>query len=155
MATLEFKPKSPWENKFRQPDEDELRSQYLKPVQAVLAGARAAMLTFEDAREDLEWLGIPWRWSYVYRTGSGTKAAMAYVVPQPERPRIAIPVSAMVLSKVPARKLSKFIREGVLHAPMVGEVRWAQWELTATGQIEEVLALLALHRQAQQPAAVG
>lgn len=147
MASVEFKHKSAWENKFRSPTLADLKAGYLKPVQQLFEEAREALVAFDDYKEDLTWLGVPWRWSLVYRQAGETLAA-AYLIPQPLKPRIAIPVGMEFVLSAPTRKLSKYIREGLVHCPEVGAVRWASWELLAKSQLEEVIEFMALRRQA-------
>ncbi len=147
MPTVEFKPKSFWENKFRAPTLAELKSQYPKPIQQLLDEAREALVNFGDYKEDLAWLGVPWRWSLVYKQ-AGEPLAAAYLVPQPIKPRVAIPVEMEFVLAAPTRKLSKFIREGLVHCPEVGGIRWASWELLARSQMDEIIDFMTLRRQA-------
>jgi hypothetical protein len=147
MPSIEFKHKSVWENKFRSPTLAELKAAYPKPVQQLVDEAREALVTFGDYKEDLAWLGIPWRWSLVYRQ-PGEPLAAAYLVPQPVKPRLAVPVEMEFVLTAPTRKLSKFIREGLVHCPEVGGIRWASWELLAKNQIDEIIDFMTLRRQA-------
>lgn len=147
MASIEFKHKSPWENKFRNPTLAELKAVYLKPVQQLFEESREALMAFAEFKEELAWLGVPWRWSLVYRL-PGESLSSAYLVPQPLKPRIAVPVEMDFVLSAPTRKLSKFIREGLVHCPEVGGYKWATWELLAKSQLEEVIEFMALRRTA-------
>lgn len=147
MPSSEFKCKSSWENKFRNPTLAELKAVYLKPVQQLFEESREAITRFGEFREELAWLGVPWRWSLVYRQ-SGEPLPAAYLVPQPLKPRIAIPVDVDFVLSAPTRKLSKFIREGLVHCPEVGGIKWASWELLAKNQLDEVIEFMALRRAA-------
>ena len=42
------------------------------------------------------------------------------------------------------KKLSKFVRDGLAHAPAVDGVRWAQWEIQGKAQADDILSLAEL-----------
>jgi hypothetical protein len=150
MTTVEFKSKSVWENKFRTPTIVQLRELYPKPVQQLWDESREAIMALGDVREELCWLGVPWRWSLVYRFGPDN-AVLAYLVPQPIKPRLAAPMPPEAYMKMSARKLSKYIREGLLHAPAVGAIRWSSWELTAKTQLDEVMVMVRSRKDTATP----
>jgi hypothetical protein len=80
----------------------------------------------------------------------------AYLVPQPGRPVLALPITEEVAASMSDRKFSRAVRDSVALAPLINGVRWTQWELTSRTQGEELLALARLSHQlcsgAAQPA---
>ena len=137
-----------WEDRFRVPTPEELLHGPTKQADALIAECRERLLALEGVTEELSWHGVPWRWTFAYRLEDADPTrAFAYLVPQPGRARIAIPLTQPQLAALPLRKLSKFIRDGLLHATEVGGVRWAQWEPTARTQCEEILKIVEIKLQ--------
>lgn len=151
MSSIEYKLKTAWENKFSTPTIEQLRAAYPKPMQELWDECREELAKLGDVREDLNWLGVPWRWSLVYRFGSDN-AVLAYLVPQPGKPRLAAPLPPEAYMKMSARKLSKYIREGLVHAPSVGAIRWSSWEISARTQLDEVMVMVRSRKDAATPA---
>ena len=133
-----------WEDKYRVPTAADLLAALAGPHGELLRTAREALGQF--ATERIAWLGIPWRWSLVYSTPKGVRP-LTYLVPQPGRPLMVLPLGGEVALDVLERKLSRPVRDAILHAPVVGEVRWTQWELTSKAQVEELLRLARAVRE--------
>ena len=91
--------------------------------------------------ETIEWRGVPWRWSFVYRIEGDWERPWAYLVPQPGKPILAIPLSATMAGSATVRKLSRGLRDAILFSTQVAGVSWPQWELTSRPQLEEILGL--------------
>jgi hypothetical protein len=129
-----------WEDRYRTPTVQGLLLALDKPQLDLVQWVRAALCGMDGVEEALSWQGIPWRWTLSYAAASGERP-WAYLVPQPTRPLLALPLDPEVVAEVAERKYSKLIKDGVLLAPVVGGVRWTHWELTSKMQAEEVLAL--------------
>lgn len=143
-----------WEDKFRTPTPEELLLGPSKQPESLIAECRERLMALEGVTEELSWHGVPWRWTFAYRMEDAEDTRpLAYVVPQPGKGRVSIPLTHTQIAALPLRKLSKFIRDGLLHAPDVGGVRWVQWEPTAKSQIDEIMKIaevkLGLCRVAQ------
>lgn len=137
-----------WSDRFRTPTADDLLREYTKPVAAAVAVAREHLCTLAGIKEEIRWLGIPWRWTFVYRTEhESVGRATAYLIPEPAKPTIAVPMSAESLENLPARKFSRAVRDVLLHAPEVAGVRWPLWELQSKSQLEEIVRLVELKGQ--------
>lgn len=137
--------RSAWENRFRCPGHDELVEHYPKLVAALFTHARQRLIALDGPGEVLAWHGVPWRWSYAYRlSGEDSSApAFAYLVPMTPQPVISLPIRTSQAGELPLKKLSKFVRDGVLFASDVGGLLWAQWELTSKTQADEIVDLAA------------
>jgi hypothetical protein len=127
-----------WEDKYRTPSVSELVVGLDAQHAQLFRAAREAL--GQMAPERLSWLGIPWRWSLVYGVPRSPRP-LAYLVPQPSRPLVIVPLGSEIEADVLDRKLSKPARDAIMHAPVVGEVRWTQWDLSSKAQLEEVLGL--------------
>jgi len=142
-----------WEDKFRTPTPEDLVQGLNKHGETPVVDVRDRLLAIEGVSEELSWHGVPWRWTFAYRTEDDDSArALAYLVPQPGKARLAIPMTQPQIAALPLRKLSKFIRDGLLHAPEVGGVRWVQWEPTARSQCDEIMKIVEIKLQISRQA---
>lgn len=140
MASIN-KPRAAWEDRFRRPTVDELLSGLNKQLLG-LADAWRERMAEAGLREELSWQGIPFRWTLVYRSEARPDRAVAYLVPQPVKAYLSIPIASDAVSRLPMRRLSKAVRDSLGAASLVNGQYWAQWELTSKAQLEE-LALIA------------
>lgn len=91
--------------------------------------------------ESLSWRGV-WHWTLAYRGQGRAEPACAYLIPDPERPRLCIMITEERLADLPLRKVSKAVRESVIHAPPVNGVRWPVWAIHSKAQVDELLPLI-------------
>jgi hypothetical protein len=132
--------RSAWEDRFRTPTPEALVDQMGKQAGALFEHARARA-TELIGPETLGWRGVPWRWSFEYADGTGNAGTRAFLVPSPERPRLALALRVEALAQHSPRKLPRHARDGLANAVEVGGVRWAEWELMSRTQVDELLAL--------------
>lgn len=130
-----------WEDQFRIPTLDELRNHYPKQLGNLISLARERFLAFEGIEEEIVWQGLPWRWTLTYRCPEDPTRAWAYLVPDPEKPKISMPLTQEMVGALPMRRLKKYVRDGVVFARRVENVYWATWEVTNRVQLDEVLDL--------------
>src|SRR5690606_22832376 len=109
---------------------------------ALVQLARDRFARVEGLREQVAWVGVPWRWTFRFVESDGDTRPRAFVVPQPGRPAVAMPLTLEQVERLQSRRISRFVRDGVAAAPVVGGVRWAEWEIANPGQVDEVAALL-------------
>jgi hypothetical protein len=140
-----------WMDRFRAPSVSELFAPFNKQVCAILEHARARMLAVDGVKEEVSWQGV-WRWTLVYRIPGEGERGWAYLVPDPAKPRLALPVMDELIAELPMKKLSRVIRDGLAHAPTVDGVRWAQWEVQSRTQADEILSLAQLKLNAAKVA---
>lgn len=148
MPSLNLRSRDAWTDRFRAPSVEELKQPLGKQLGQLLEATRQRLVDFAGVREELSWQGIPWRWTLVYRWDAEPDRPWAYVIPEPGKPRLALPLSAELIARLPARKLSKPVRDGIVHATEVASVRWAQWELTSKAQLEEILSIAGAKHEA-------
>jgi hypothetical protein len=151
---MQFPVRSAWEDKYRKPSTPGLIGEVARPLQTVLEFARERLARLDGVHESLEWQGFPWRWSLVFRRARGApgERALAYLVPQPARPLLVVPVPAEALERMERKKIARPVRDLVHLSPAVGPVRWCQFELSSKTFAEEVLELVRmLHAPAADP----
>lgn len=141
MTKTSFKPKSAWSDRFRKPTILDLEENLPAPDRALFIRARAGFGKMTGVCESVEWAGIPMRWSFVYRI-DGQERALAYLVPDPAKVTLVLPLTASRVKTILARPASKAIHKGIIHAPVVDGVRWAQWDLTSLAQVKELSRLV-------------
>jgi hypothetical protein len=131
-----------WEDRFRTPSLSDLRGHYNKQQSALLDAARDRLLEFPGISEELTWQGLPWRWTLTYRCAAEPARVWAYLVPDPERPVLSMPLTSSTISALPMHRLKKHVKDGVTQSRLVNGVFWATWELTSKPQLAEVLELV-------------
>jgi hypothetical protein len=140
MALSIPKPKPVWEDRFATPTRDALRDDLSKQSLALVDHLRASILSVSGVKETVAWCGVTWKWSLVFKDSSGR--IVAYIVPQPAHTKLVLPLSTHILSRLPSREVSKWLRDGVTTATIVGDIRWAHWEFASKANVEELLWLL-------------
>ncbi len=143
-----------WQDRFRQPRVEELRNGYIEAPEAeedaldprealkLLDTARERLLAAPaDVVETVEWQGLPWRWAIVYAIEGDPTRALAYLVPDPAGPRLAVPLTSEMIDAMPLRRMKKHIRDGLTSGRRVGGTIWASFDINAKLQLDEVLDL--------------
>jgi hypothetical protein len=136
---------SPWEDRFRTPTPADLRAAITRSAHAAVELAAETLTSREAVRESVQWRGV-WNWTLVYSHNGDPEPAWAYIIPDPGRPRLCIPVAEETVSDLPVKRLARTVRDGVSHAPAVNGVRWPVWDILTKAQVEEVLSLLEFKR---------
>ena len=138
--------KCAWSDKFRMPGADELRAGLPKHLQQVLDDARERLTGLDEVSESLVWQGVPWRWTFIYPCAAGEPGrAMVYLVPDPQRLQICVPLAQEQIEQLPVKKLKKSIRDGVVFARNVAGVWWPTWDVASKTALDEVFELV--HRK--------
>lgn len=135
------KPRAAWEDRFRRPTVDELLEGLNKQLSSLAEACRERFGEISGVREELSWQGIPFRWTLVYRSESRPERPAAYLVLQPVRAYLAIPIGAEAVGRLPLRKLSKPVRESLGAASLVNGLYWAQWDLQSKTQLDELMLI--------------
>ncbi len=147
MASATFKPPSAWNDRFRTPTLEDLLEPFNRQLCGLIEAAREQLVELPDIRESLSWQGIPWRWTLVYRWLGEPERAWAYLVLDPARLRLALPMTTELIAKLPAKKLARTTRDGIVQATEVAGVHWAQWELVNKPQLEELVSIARIKHE--------
>lgn len=144
-----IQPKLAWANKFQRPTAAQLMAQFgTKQLGQLVEAARGELVGFGGVEEALSWQGVPWRWTFVYSMSrvAGLSPALqhplAYLIADPQKPQVAVPLSGSMIETIPMRRLKRFVRDGILHGRLVGEVHWPCWDFSARSQLDEILDLV-------------
>ncbi len=132
----------PWADRFRRPNTNQLSDHYDKVIGKLFTTARERLLATAGVKEEMEWQGVPWRWTLVYRSPGDPTKALAYLAATIGKPQIAVPLTADMADGLPHDRLKKFVRDGVENGRRVGTVIWASWEIGSLSDLEAVLDLV-------------
>src|SRR6185436_5942499 len=105
-------------------------------------GLRERLLAFEGVSERLEWQGVPWRWTLVYSCQLDPTRAFAYIIPDPAKPQVAIPLTVNMVQALPLKRMRKAVRDGVVFSRLIAGVYWPGWALEAVGQLDDVIEIM-------------
>lgn len=131
-----------WADRFAAPDAGHLLAA-LSPEAAPLAQSlREALLASGEFCETVRWSGLPWRWALTYAADQGGVAA--YLVPNPDGPSAVFRLTHEQFSDLPAKKLSRYIREGLAQSRLVAGVAWPEWPFQTQVQIKDLADLFAM-----------
>ena len=148
MSRKAAKPRIAWEDRFAAPDAGELLAPFAKTQGVLLQSVRDGLAGLGDVIETIVWHGVPWRWTFAFAWESEPERPWAYLVPQPGRPLLAMPLTGEVIAGLPMRKLSKSVRDGLTLASLVGGVYWPQWPLVGRAQVEELIGIARRRQEA-------
>ncbi|MCL4220681.1 MAG: hypothetical protein KJZ65_04860 [Phycisphaerales bacterium] len=132
---------SVWDDQFSRPDRSSLLAGLNKQDQMLVDRCLERLDAAPKVRSSVRWHGIPWRWTIRYETDR--KEPVAFLIPEPRRPRLAIPLTAADLDRIGLKKLSKPTREGIALASAINGVVWTEWVLSSKSQADELLGLIA------------
>lgn len=130
-----------WGDRFRAPDAESLVESLPRHQVPAFEHARERLRSVGGVRETLGWHGV-WNWSFAFRHNGDSDPAVAYLVPDPSRPRLCVTFPDDRIGELPVKKLSKAVRDTLAHAPTVDGVRWPTWEIHSKAQVDEILALM-------------
>lgn len=131
---------SVWEDQFSRPARASLLAGLNKQDQILVDRCLERLDAVPRCRCAIRWHGIPWRWTICFERDK--KAPVAFVIPEPRRPRLAVPLTADDLDRINLRKLSRAMREGISLASAINGVVWTEWVLSSKTQTDEVFSLV-------------
>ncbi len=131
-----------WNDKFHTPTVAQLREAYAKPLIPVFDSAREMLLQLSGVSESVAWHGVPWRWTLVYRCHGDETApvtrAFAYLIPDPTRLQVCVPLGREQIVALPIRRFKKNIRDAIVHARSVAGVSWPSWDAPTRAALEDL-----------------
>ena len=139
-----------WTDRFSQPSPESLIQGVPSALSGPIEAAMDKLRTLPGIQEMVLWQGV-WHWTIAYRHEADASRCMAYLIADPNKPRLCIPVPSELVPLLPIRKLSRFVRDGILHAPAVGTIRWSCWPLTLKSQVDELMVLMQDRLTPPQP----
>ena len=67
--------------------------------------------------------------------------AFAYIIPDPGKLQICVPLVVPMVQVLPLRRLKKYIRDGIVYSKFVGGVYWPTWELSVKSHLDDIMDL--------------
>jgi hypothetical protein len=135
-----------WEDRFQTPTAEELAGELHR--QHAPAFAHAREIAGSGGREAVTWQGV-WNWTIEFRHNGDAGPALAYLIPDPDRPRVCVPIPEEALAALGKRRLAKHVKDSLAHAPVVQGVRWPVWEIHTKAGVEEILSLMEVRLPAR------
>lgn len=133
----------PWQDRWTEPT----LAQLLHPIEETRRKAVdnliAAFEGFEGVERSIIWYGTSWKWTieFTLALGGDEGEVMAYIVPSPMAPVICIPLEDAVISKLPIRRLNRYIRDGIRGSKCAVETHWALWTPSNGVEVEHLVDL--------------
>lgn len=119
--------KTAWVDVFTRPSRETLVGELI-PEDAPSFDAVAASLSGREGwKQSLVWLGLPWRWAYVYSVSGVEGPAMAYLVPDPRGSRVCIPVPIAGDAVPDMKALTKPVRTRLEQSAIIAGYIWSEW----------------------------
>ncbi|MEM7681651.1 MAG: hypothetical protein AAF288_06830 [Planctomycetota bacterium] len=148
MAKPGITARIPWEDRWNAPTVEALlkdhKESHAKAFNSFLEGASK----FEGVALSIAWHGEAWKWAIEFNlphAGLGGKEAdqmsMAYIVPRPETPEVAIPLAPSFLEVLPMRRINRFVREPIRSARQAVDVHWGLFTPSAQTEVDHLLDL--------------
>ncbi|HVZ93420.1 MAG TPA: hypothetical protein VG797_02815 [Phycisphaerales bacterium] len=141
MGYSNRKQRTAWEDRFKTPTFEDLRSHYNKQLSSLIEMTRERLMSFPGVTEEVSWEGLPWRWTLTYRCPDDPTRAWAYLVPDPVAPKVSMPLTADMIGAFPMHRMKKHIRDGVTGARVVGPIHWATFAVSSKAVLDDVLDL--------------
>lgn len=142
MATTTMR--SVWADKFREPSGEALLDGLSGKVESAVAElVRGGSMAMNGVSEQVKWLATPWRWTMVYSCELDPTRALAYLIPDPSKVQVCVPLTMSMIQSMPLKRLKKGIRDGIIYSKVVADTFWPTWELANRAAAEDVLDLIA------------
>lgn len=132
-----------WQDRFSVPTAEGLRRGMAKPLGDIVEKARITLTELGGLVEDISWEGVAWHWTIVYHTPAQNGGhAWAYLIPDPQGPKLAVPLDEDEVRRLPLARAKKHVRDGVMSAKRVNRTWWAVWDVNSKSALEDVLDLV-------------
>lgn len=141
MTSTAADPRTLWSNKFEKPRPEALLEPLGEAESPLAELVREKFGSLKGIREELGWLGLPWRWTFAYRPRRKGSEPFLYLVPDPERPRVCVRLDADVVCSIDVDHLSRTARDALAGATRVGTRVWTEIELTSQTQADDAIDL--------------
>lgn len=145
MTTPVYDVKSPWEDRWVQPNLEQLLAPLDEQRRKVVDILIEQIGAFPGVDQKLIWHGTAWRWTLqfsLYGEDGKLIDTLAYLVPNPQTPVICIPLKPQTVEKLPLKRLNRYIRDGIRVAKRAVDIYWAVWTPTAVTETEHLMDLV-------------
>lgn len=145
MTTPEYTVKSPWDDRWAQPELEQLLAPMDEQRRKVVDILISQIGAYPGVHQTLIWHGTAWRWTLqlsLYAEDGKLIDTLAYLVPNPESPVLCVPMKPDALDKLPLKRLNRYIRDGIRVAKHAQDIYWAVWTPTAVTETEHLMDLI-------------
>lgn len=102
----------------------------------------ARRLIFEcGLAEEFIWQGV-WRWSFVYTPSQTPAKPAAFLIPDPHKPRLCVPIDQRALLRIVNRPMFPLVRRALAECPVIDGVRWPTWTIISAEETAEIVGSL-------------
>ncbi len=131
-----------WTDKFTIPPIEALLEEFPEEIRPRIDELREQVRSVKGAREQLSWMGIPWRWTLVYKMRGQGGHALAYLILDPAAPRLSIPLTADQVCALELSTLTKAQEDALLDGTKVGTQLWASFAVDEETTADDVARML-------------
>ena len=135
----------PWEDRWTQPTAEQLLKAVNSESRSVLAKIMRALNGYDGVTQQVVWYGPGWNWTIQYHhhaTGGDATDILCYLVPKHESPVVCVPLCEHEIERLPLKRLSRIIREGVKLAKCAVTVSWATFTPGSDTDAEHLIDLI-------------
>ena len=141
MSKLAFKAPLPWQNRWTEPSLEQLLEPQKEQAGESLRSFIDQALEIEGAAVRIRWYGTAWKWAIVIDAGQDL-GDLAFVVPNPETPAIAVALEPGLYQGLGTKRLSKYIRDELRSAKWAYESYWTRFSPTNKSDVEALIDLI-------------
>jgi len=121
-----------WMDKFNVPAIEGLMGAVSPDHAFATRKMRDSIRARRGVREKLSWMGIPWRWTLVYRargSRAGVVLPLAFLILDPGAPRLCVPLTSAQVCELEVARLSRAQQDAILGGTKVGPQLWAMFQI--------------------------
>lgn len=145
MSTPEYAVKTPWQDRWAQPELEQLLAPLDEQRRKVVDILIEQIEAYPGVHKTLIWHGSSWCWTVefsLYAEDGKLIDTLAYLVPNPESPVLCLPMKPAMVEKLPIKRLNRYIRDGIRVAKRAVDLYWATWTPTAVTETEHLMDLI-------------
>jgi hypothetical protein len=145
----------PWLDRWTEPTLEQLLQPIEDQRRKVIDSLIEQVEAFDEVETSIIWYGQSWRWTIQFTVpdARGEEQVLAYLVPSPQSPIFCVPLRDAVITRLPLRRLNKYIRDALRSAKCAVEVHWAMWNPSNNVEVEQLVDLIKRkHKLLRTPA---
>ncbi|MCC7147419.1 MAG: DUF2236 domain-containing protein [Phycisphaeraceae bacterium] len=144
-STSHNRSSSAWQDRWSQPTVKDL----IDGIGSLHRGGAKILVErigkLEGVDASLVWYGPSWKWTVQYSLPSTSKKpaeVLCYLVPRQTGPMICVPLTESQMEALKARRLRKFVRDGLEAARRSVQTYWGVWTFATDGEAELLCELV-------------
>ncbi|MBH06893.1 MAG: hypothetical protein CMJ20_11290 [Phycisphaeraceae bacterium] len=145
MSAVNIKPQPAWENRWSEPQTQQLIDGLQSEHRPLIKTLMKQVSDYKHVKQSLNWFGVAWKWTIqldVHSPDGKQLDTLCYIVPNRVAPIVCVPLLRETIDKLPMRRLTKLIRNGIRLADRAVDIYWATWPLTNSADIPPVVDLI-------------